>query len=230
MVSELRKTIGGSGYRCRYAERLSQLLEGIDDIDWHCVSHAYGPADDVPYLLRSLCSSNEKICDDAIGKLFGNIWHQGTVYEATIYAIPFLIELLKSKETRNRSAIACLLACIVNGYGYLEAHTTSTFFTTVWKGILHKEGKTLEAEMAEELRITSHVRNAAKRSIPFITPYLADPNPETREKVALALSCVPELAEINIPLLASAIRQETDAEVREAMQRAIDRLSRTENA
>lgn len=69
--------------------------------------------------------------------------------------------------------------------------------------------------MANELEITSRVREAAKCSIQFITPFLTDSNPETREKVALALSCVPELAHNNIPLLIKAIANEGDAEVRD---------------
>lgn len=115
-----------------------QMLDGIEGIDWHRLNHAYGPADDVPELLRSLTSPNEKTREDSIRKLFGNIWHQGTVYEATIYAVPFLIELLTSKETRCKSGVACLLASIVNGYGFLEVHTQSKFLELQWRAILKK--------------------------------------------------------------------------------------------
>ena len=41
------------------------MFDGIDDIDWGSLTHAYGPADDVPGLLRSLASSDEKTREDA---------------------------------------------------------------------------------------------------------------------------------------------------------------------
>ena len=33
----------------------------------------------------------------AFDELFTNIWHQGTEYEASIYAPPFLVELLRNE-------------------------------------------------------------------------------------------------------------------------------------
>jgi hypothetical protein len=51
----------------------------MDDIDWQSLRHAYGSADDVPDRLLSLADGD----DSAIGELFGNIYHQGSVYVAT---------------------------------------------------------------------------------------------------------------------------------------------------
>ena len=48
--------------------------------------HAYGPAEDVPNQLRALISHDEKQRDEALYALHGNIWHQGTIYEATSHA------------------------------------------------------------------------------------------------------------------------------------------------
>ena len=36
------------------------MLKGLDEIDWNSVSHAYGPAIDVPKLLRDLLSKEKK--------------------------------------------------------------------------------------------------------------------------------------------------------------------------
>ncbi|MCI0553203.1 MAG: hypothetical protein L0287_19820 [Anaerolineae bacterium] len=46
-----------------------------------------------------------------------NIIHQGTVYEASYYAIPFLVELLKSSTTPDKADIATLLADMGNNSG-----------------------------------------------------------------------------------------------------------------
>jgi len=52
----------------------------MDDIDWQSLRHAYGSADDVPDRLLSLADGD----DSAIGELLGNIYHQGSVYQASL--------------------------------------------------------------------------------------------------------------------------------------------------
>src|SRR5438128_8301814 len=74
------------------------MLEGVDIVDWAALRHAYGEASDVPELLRSLLSSDAGRRHHAIYELFGNIYHQGTVYPATAAAVPFLYELLPSPK------------------------------------------------------------------------------------------------------------------------------------
>ncbi|MEV4709105.1 hypothetical protein [Actinoplanes sp. NPDC049316] len=59
------------------------MLDGLDEVDWAALTHAYGPAHDVPELLR----------EAALSDLYGRIFHQGTVYTATAAAVPFLVEL-----------------------------------------------------------------------------------------------------------------------------------------
>jgi hypothetical protein len=57
-------------------------LVGLDDVPWDAVEHAYGPATDVPGRLRELTGSRAEQ-QHALYELHGDIWHQGTVYEAT---------------------------------------------------------------------------------------------------------------------------------------------------
>jgi hypothetical protein len=68
-------------------------LEGLDGIPWADLSHAYGRAEDVPGLLRAIASGDPEAVKNAIHELYGNIWHQGTVYEATSPAVPFLARM-----------------------------------------------------------------------------------------------------------------------------------------
>lgn len=178
----------------------------------------------MPGLLRAVASADEKSRKDAIYELYGNIWHQGTVYEATIYAVPFLIELLEHPDTRAKSDLACLLAVIADGYGYLEVHARPDSFESDWRTILGKQGKELESEIARVAAVTDRVREAAKIALPSITPYLSDPEPEIRESVIQALSRYPELAEMHLPLLESALDAEDDAEVSAVLEQAIASL------
>ena len=87
-------------------------MKELDDIPWAQLTHAYGSAGDVPDLLRSLRTASPDLSGDEspLWQLFGNIYHQGTVYEATSYAVPFLIEPAADPETPDRNGILELLA------------------------------------------------------------------------------------------------------------------------
>src|SRR6266498_4123599 len=98
-----------------------RMLEDLDTIDWSKLKHAYGEASDVPELIRHLLSEDRDARKKSIYELFGNIWHQGTVYEASSYAVPFLQELLRSPETPDKMLIADLLAELADGRPYLKS-------------------------------------------------------------------------------------------------------------
>jgi hypothetical protein len=74
------------------------MFEDLEKIEWGKLTHAYGAADDVPGLLRSLTSRDQETRSNSIHELCSNIWHQGTVYEASAHAVPFLLQLLESPE------------------------------------------------------------------------------------------------------------------------------------
>src|SRR5262249_37204659 len=96
----------------------------LDRIPWKDLTHTYGSAADVPDLLRSLRTASPDLQheDSPLWQLFGNIWHQGTVYEATAYAVPFLIELAVDRQTPDRVGILSLLGEIAKGSSYRVVH------------------------------------------------------------------------------------------------------------
>jgi HEAT repeat protein len=98
------------------------MLESLEDIDWGSLHHAYGAASDVPDLLRALASPLSEERSRALSDLYGNIWHQGTVYEATGFAVPFLVELLREPAVRGKADILGLLQAIARGSSYLDVH------------------------------------------------------------------------------------------------------------
>ncbi|WP_405102220.1 hypothetical protein [Micromonospora sp. NBC_01412] len=69
------------------------MFDGLDDIDRPRPGHAYGSAGDVPGQLRALRSPDPKAGKTALGDRFADIFHQGARYEASAYAVPFLLEL-----------------------------------------------------------------------------------------------------------------------------------------
>ena len=64
--------------------------------------HAYGPADDVPALLRAVALGDDDARARAWWELWENVHHQGTVYEATVPAIPFLARVAAAPHHPDR--------------------------------------------------------------------------------------------------------------------------------
>ncbi|MFI9342119.1 hypothetical protein ACIG0D_12715 [Streptomyces sp. NPDC052773] len=72
---------------------LAAVFAGLDRIAWPELPHAHGPAEDVPDLLRALSGADREAAEEAERELWSSIVHQGTVYGATVAAVPFLARL-----------------------------------------------------------------------------------------------------------------------------------------
>jgi hypothetical protein len=87
-------------------ERVRRLIASVD---WSGVSHAYGPAVDTPHQLRRLLDDHDRI--DAFEQLNGSIWHQSTVYPATVAAAPILAEIACSHRGLALHPLMLLVLC-----------------------------------------------------------------------------------------------------------------------
>ncbi|WP_129646330.1 HEAT repeat domain-containing protein [Peristeroidobacter agariperforans] len=200
-------------------------ISELDEIPWERLSHAYGVASDVPGQIRCLYSGAPAERERAIEELFPNIWHQGTVYEATDFALPFLIELLRNKGVPEpqRDDLALLIACILSGRGYWEAHqavTTLNPFTK--KPIPHPPD--LEQRITRERQIVADVRERGLAALGLLVPYLKHPHADIRRTVAEAFAHYPLEANTLIPHLQDALGVESDDEVRPEMANSLDTL------
>ncbi|WP_370414892.1 PBS lyase [Streptomyces fradiae] len=88
------------------------MLTGIEEVDWASLGHAYGPADDVPELLRGLASADPAERENALDGMYGAVHHQGDVYDSTLACIPFLLELVADPTVQDRGGIVELLTSI----------------------------------------------------------------------------------------------------------------------
>lgn len=86
-------------------------------IDWGQIEHAYGPATDVPELIRTVVLGAETDALQAFGELANNLNHQGSIYPATGPAVPVLIEVLRATRAgpRVRAGLLNLLAGVAGG-------------------------------------------------------------------------------------------------------------------
>lgn len=107
-------------------EGSSYALTGLDAVPWSKIEHAYGPATDIPDLLRTLSASDSKVRDKTWYEFHGNLWHQGTIYEATVPAVPFFIRLLEAEDLPDRHRILLYLALLFTGRSYWDVHKEQT--------------------------------------------------------------------------------------------------------
>ncbi|MET7286512.1 hypothetical protein [Streptomyces sp. NPDC005573] len=86
-----------------------ELPTALDEHPWATVRHAYGPAEDLPGLLRAFAEGGEG-AEEALDELYGSIVHQGTVYAAGIDAAPYLARIAASG--RQTVDALLLLGCL----------------------------------------------------------------------------------------------------------------------
>jgi hypothetical protein len=101
------------------------MLKGVDRVNWGRLTHAYGPADDVPGWLRALTARDAEARTNAIRSLHATICHQGSRYRASAPAVPFLFELLESPRTQGKEHLVELLVGLA--IGYAEWHVPTGF-------------------------------------------------------------------------------------------------------
>lgn len=98
-------------------------------VPWEVLAHAYGTGPcgpgldfDVAAALRSL--GDDDALDEAADALFSNICHQGTIYEATAYAVPFLAALVADAglAAHRIAVLGTLLGSIAVASSYDAPH------------------------------------------------------------------------------------------------------------
>lgn len=86
----------------------------LDDPKWAQLSHAYGPAADIPLLLRELRDfpSSDDYRDEPWFTLWSSLCHQGDVYSASFAAVPHIVDAAAGDPRRATYSYFLLPACI----------------------------------------------------------------------------------------------------------------------
>jgi len=217
----------GRGGLSRFA-RVADMLDGLERIDWSRLEHAYGSAADVPDQIRALTSADPNQRDRALGELYSNIFHQGTRYEASAYAVPFLLELVRNPERPDRDLLGLLTALAI---GYDEAWLPDGFPVAQLREAAQGGEEVLRSapplahgdEPAErrlrywdsldpeaEARAYAYIElatyDAVRAGVPAFVDILAQPDasPGDRTGAVYALAWFPEEARLSVPALVRA--------------------------
>jgi hypothetical protein len=95
----------------------NEALDLIAPHDWDRLSHGYGAATDTPAQLAAVVVGDEPTRARAWWNLWGNIWHQGTIYSATAPAVPVLAAVARWSAHPDRVQAIVLLREIAAGEG-----------------------------------------------------------------------------------------------------------------
>jgi hypothetical protein len=182
------------------------MLENLGDIDWKNLRHAYGSAKDVPKLIRALAESRENQ-EETLAQLFTSICHQGTVYQASAYAVPFLMELAMEPTIHRRDEIVGLIAAIAGGNSFLDVHARPDY--EIGRNMLKQSG--FKNSLRKELDYVESARDAVFQQRNALISLLADSNPMVRAGAVHALCEFSECARELSPALVNAVKKETDA-------------------
>lgn len=172
------------------------MLE-LGAVDWESLTHAYGPAGDVPLTLKALAEGKIS-ASEATDVLSGSIWHQGTVYEATAYAVPFLIEALQNKRVIDKEWLLSLLSNLAAGSSH-------------------------DAEQGKLWVQRAH--DAVCQGIPSYLFLLKSRRPAVRAAAALVLSRFLESARAIVPQVRLYLQREKSHDVRASLMLCLGVLS-----
>lgn len=132
-------------------------------MDWSALKHAHGPADEVPAWIRALYAQPHPEADSGelvLDELVNSINHQGSIYSATVAAVPFLAHLAMHVDFHRVSML------------YLLTRLAGD-----------PEGDAEEVPVGSEREpLARPLRAAVVAELPTLTRFLHDPAPIVRQQ------------------------------------------------
>ncbi|MER6736649.1 hypothetical protein [Streptomyces puniciscabiei] len=159
------------------------------EIDWGKLTHAYGPADDIPGLLSAMASEDAAVREEASHELFSALCHQGGIYDASAAAVPRLARLALDGPGHRRELL-WLIAAVADGAGSpAERAAARRAVAEALPPLLRLAHVTdPETRDAMVLLIASLGHPYALPLLPLLRARLAEePDPRVREHVVTAL-------------------------------------------
>jgi hypothetical protein len=173
------------------------LLAGVDKVRWGRMRHAYGPAVEMPELLRGLADADPAVRETTLDAMYGGIHHQGDVYACTLAAIPFLLRIAADAGRAGRAEVITLLASI----GGAE-------------------------DPGPRTGLYMRARQAVAGAYPLWRALAADPDPQVRAAVPVVLPACADEAAACVDLLLERFAVEDDPRAREAIVEGAGELAR----
>jgi hypothetical protein len=176
----------------------------LDEIEWHRLHGPYGTSKGVPAALRDLEAESARKRATAVGFLQEHLWHQGTVYEVSAPAVPFVADaaLGPSVGRDDRIWLILLLTSIADGSSYLDVHRELDE---------EEDIPADEAELQRELGWVNDAREAVRQRLPeFIGRLRTEADVSTQVALAQLAAQFPERANESLALVEELAEREPD--------------------
>lgn len=196
------------------------MLDGLDDIPWGELEHAYGVASDVPELIRSLTDPDPKVRSKTMWTLYGNVFHQGTRFPATPYVVPFLIELCGRPEISNRLELLSFWGSLITGYFSVRERPTWSDGEVVYG---FGEPQKLDRTDPYSVALFDIYKNSLEGK-ELLYSLINEEELAVRAGAAWVLACLPTIADRSKDVLRTRLGLEKSGSVRAAITFAIGEL------
>ncbi|GLW35247.1 hypothetical protein [Actinoplanes regularis] len=184
-------------------------------IDWGAVEHAYGPATDLPGLLRLLRSPEEQTREDAASRILALVAHQGSSYPAGAVIVPYLIDLFADDTVPDRTQAHDLLAALLPDEVRPPVDRPHPLGLRLRDLAAQREERYLDRVVGEQkpMEIAPEqqaVYEAIRAGVPTYLRLLDNEDRDARGYSAHLLSHFPELSEQITPALTARLAVEQD--------------------
>lgn len=181
------------------------LDASIRKVPWTELSHAYGPAREVPDLLRAMYAGDM----DAWQDFWNFLMHQGTLYPATVAVIPILLEWLADPDAPQRAEVWSFLRAALSE----RPHNWGSHSYTEIYGANYGE-------------VVQDVQAALQAGGAFYLERARNGEEVDRVGAYAVLGELPELLTDSLPLLSERVHSEESLEMQVAALETLGRLGR----
>ncbi|SHM71036.1 hypothetical protein [Cryptosporangium aurantiacum] len=161
------------------------VLKGLDAVAWDALSHAYGSAEDVPGMLRRAAAADAEEAAAAVEELNGSVFHQGSVYSATVAAVPFLVRLA-GEALHDRAGLLWMVGMLAD-----DRHAYGSEFVRVRDAVSAQRAALVSLLADSDPTVREAAAYAAAKSgadADVLFPrWTAEAHPSVRASLALAL-------------------------------------------
>jgi hypothetical protein len=196
------------------------LFDEIAAVPWAELHHAYGPATDAPDLLRALMwpeaaspeligaakKSKRSVFEHVTWTLWGNVFHQGTVWQVTATTVPFFAAILRDgpDDPECKAFLIDYLHHLALGYPqdlFPDLPNPDEAFAEV-EGLEDPGGEpNYDADDNHHLIWVRDSYEAVERHIEAVLPYLDADNDQVSDAAIALCGSFPRCAEQTVPLL-----------------------------
>jgi hypothetical protein len=148
------------------------MLEGLEDVRWDRLRHAYGAAGEVHERIRDLVAPDPGVRKAGLRSLASSIHHQGSVYSASLAAVPFLVEVLAHPSADVAEILDLLLDLALgddaNAWAWGQAFPPNASA----RGVERRVYNAVRAATPTYLRLLDHAEPEVRARVAYLLGWL----------------------------------------------------------